>query len=90
MIFLHSSDLCCRSCERFLTQALVHITELVFLPFLNSSSVQKWKKTKIYKSEYRAGNIMQWFCRAIKLCIISVKIYAAIMVKVSFEIKSNI
>ena len=62
----------------------------VFLPFLNASSVQKWKKTKIYKSEYRAGNIMQWFCRAIKLCIISVKIYAAIMVKVTFEIKRNI
>ena len=73
----------------FLTYSLVHITELVFLPFLNSNSVQKWKKTKIYKSEYRAGNIMQWFCRAIKLCIISLKIYAAIMVKVSFEIKSN-
>ena len=33
---------------------------------------------------------MHWFCRAIKLCIISVKIYAAIMVKVTFEIKSNI
>ena len=32
----------------------------------------------------------QWFCRAIKQCIISVKIYAAIMVKVTFEIKSNI
>ena len=35
-------------------------------------------------------NIMQWFCRAIKLFIISVKIYAAIMVKVTFEVKSNI
>ena len=57
----------------------------VFLPFLNASSVQKWKKTKIYKSEYRAGDIMQWFCRAIKLCIISVKIDTAIMVKVTFE-----
>ena len=33
---------------------------------------------------------MQWFCRAIKLCIISVKIYTAIMVTVTFEIKSNI
>ena len=74
----------------FLTYSLVYITEPVFLPFLNASSAQKWKKTKIYKSEYRAGNIMQWFCRAIKLCIISVKIYAAIMVKVTFEIKSNI
>ena len=62
----------------------------VFLPFLNASSVQKWKKTKIYKSEYRAGNITQWFCRAIKLCIILVKIYIKIMVKVTFEIKSNI
>ena len=62
----------------------------VFLPFLNASSVQKWKKTKIYKSEYRAGNIMQWFCRAIKLCMISVKSYAAFMVKVTFEIKGNI
>ena len=30
---------------------------------------------------------MQWFCRAIKLCIISVKIYAAIRVKVTFEKK---
>ena len=91
MIFVHSSDLCTLiSMPTFLTYSLVHITEPVFLPFLNSSSVQKWKKTKIYKSEYRAGNITQWFCKAIKLRIISVKIYAAIMVKVSFEIKSNI
>ena len=30
---------------------------------------------------------MQWFCRARKLCIILVKSYAAIMVKVTFEIK---
>ena len=66
----------------------MYITEPDFLPFLNASSAQKWKKTKIYKSEYRAGNIMQWFCRAIKLCIISVKIYAAIMMKVTFEIKT--
>ena len=49
----------------------------------------KWKK-KIYKSEYRAGNIKQWFCRAIKLFIILVKIYAAIMMEVTFEIQSNI
>ena len=62
----------------------------VFLPFLKASSAQKWKKTEIYKSEYTAGNIMQWFFRAVKLCIISVKIYAAIMVKVTFEIKRNI
>ena len=48
------------------------------------------EENKIYKSEYRAGNITQWFRRATKLCIISVKIYAAIMVKVIFEIKSNI
>ena len=33
---------------------------------------------------------MQWLCGAIKLFIISVKIYAAIMVKVTFEIKSKI
>ena len=33
---------------------------------------------------------MQWFCRAIKLCIISIKIYAAIMVKVTFEIKNMV
>ena len=33
---------------------------------------------------------MEWFCRAIKLSIILVKIYVAIMVKVTFEIKSNI
>ena len=45
---------------------------------------------KIYKSEYRAGNIVQWFCRAMKLCIISVKVYATIMMKVAFEIKSNL
>ena len=68
----------------------MYITEPVFLPFLNASSAQKWKKTKIYKSEYRAGNIMQWFYRAIKMYIISVKIYVAIIVKVTFEIKSNI
>ena len=66
------------------------ITEPDFLPFLNASSAKKWMKTKIYKSEYTAGNTMQWFCRAIKVCIISVKIYAVIMVKVKFEIKSNI
>ena len=66
------------------------ITEPDFAPFLKPSSAQKWKKTKIYKSEYRAGNIMQWFCRAIKLCIISVEIYAVIIVKVTFEVKSNI
>ena len=69
----------------------MYITEPRFLPFLNASSVQKWKKTKIYKSEYRAGNIMQWFCRARNLCIILVKNDAVIiMVKVTFEIKSNI
>ena len=62
----------------------------VFLPFLNASSAQKWKKTEIHKSECRAGNLMQWFWRAINLCIISVKIYAAIMVKVTFDIKSNV
>ena len=33
---------------------------------------------------------MQRFCRAVKLCIILVKIYATIMVKVTFEIKSNV
>ena len=48
------------------------------------------KKKKHYKSEYRSENITQWFYRAIKLCIISIKIYAAIMMKVTFEIKSNI
>ena len=68
--------------------SLVCITEPDFLPFLNASSVQKRKKTKIYKSEYRARNITQWFCRAIKLCIISVKIYTAIMVKITSEIKN--
>ena len=68
----------------------MYVTEPVFLPCLNASSMQKWKKTKIYKSEYRAGNIMQWFCRDIKLCIILVKIYTAVMVKVTFEIKSSI
>ena len=62
----------------------------VFLPFLKAVSGQKWKKTKNYKSEYRAGNITQWFGRAIKLCIILVKIYIKIMEKVTFEIKSNI
>ena len=68
----------------------MYITELVFLPFLNAVSVQKWKKTKNYKSEYRLGNITQWFCRAIKISVISVKIYAAVMVKVTFEIISHI
>ena len=67
----------------------MYVTEPVFLPFLNASSAQKWKKTKIYKSEYRAGNIMQLFYRAKKLYIISVKIYVAVIVKVTFEIKSN-
>ena len=102
-IFVHSSDLCCGSYEQvstlaiwylcqhfFLIYSLVCITDPDSLPFLNASSVQKWKKTKTYKSEHRPGNIMQWFCRAIKLCIISVKIYTAVMVKVTFKIKSNI
>ena len=70
----------------FLTYSLVYVREPVFLPFLKASSVQKWKK-KNCKSEYRAGDITQWFCRAIKLCIISVMIYAAVLVKVLFEIK---
>ena len=68
----------------------MYITEPDFLPFLKDSSAQKWKKTKIYKSQYRVRNIMQRFCRAVKLCIILVKIYATIMVKVTFEIKSNV
>ena len=72
VIFVHSSDLCCGSYKQVLTQALryfcqhfffsysfVYMTEPFFLPFLNASSVQKWYKTKIYKSEYRTGNIMQ-------------------------------
>ena len=33
---------------------------------------------------------MQWFCRAIKLWIISVEIYTVMIVKVTFEVKSNI
>ena len=61
----------------------------VFLPFLNVSSSQKSKTTKIHKSESKAGNITQRFCRAIKLCIMLVKIYTAIMGRVTFEIKSN-
>ena len=86
-IYIKKKNLCRHF---FLTYSLVYITEPVFLPFLNASSAQKWRKTKIYKSEYRTGNIAQWICRTIKLCIISVKIYAAILVKVTFEIKSNI
>ena len=58
----------------------MYITESDFLPSLNASSAQKWKKTKVYKSEYRAGIITQWLRRAIKLCITSVKIYAAIII----------
>ena len=68
----------------------MYITETLFLPFLNASSAQKGKKTKMYKSEYRAENVTQWFSRGIKLCIISVKVYAAVMVKVTFEIRSSI
>ena len=74
----------------------MYIAEPDFLPFLHAKSAQKWKRTKIQRSEYRAGNIMQWFCRAKKLCNISVKIYPAIMVtvtilvKLTFEIKSHI
>ena len=68
----------------------MYITQPVFLPFLNASSVQKWKKTKIYNSEYTGGNIIQWFCRAMKLCMIIAKVYAVIMKKVTLEIKSNI
>ena len=37
------------------------VTEPDLPPFPTASSVQKWKKTKSYKSEYRAGNITQWF-----------------------------
>ena len=66
----------------FLPIQFLYITEPVFLPFLKASSAQKWKKTKMYKSEYRTGNITQWFCRAVKLSILSVKIYVAIMIYV--------
>ena len=43
-----------------------------------------------FTNQNTAGNTTQWFCRAIKLCIIPVKIYSAIMVKLTFEIKSNV
>ena len=56
----------------YLFTCVPNTTSFFYLPFLNASSAQKWKKTKIYKSVYRAGNITQWFRRAIKLCIISV------------------
>ena len=48
------------------------------------------EENRIYKSEYRSGNITQWFYRDIKLRMISVKIYAVIMVEVTSEIKRNI
>ena len=93
MNFVHSSDLCSGTYEQVLTQAfwylcrlffltnsILYITEPVFLPFLKANSAQKWKKAKMYKSEYRTGNITQWFCRAVKLSILSVKIYVAIMI----------
>ena len=68
LIFLHTSHMCCNSCEEvstqvlwylsqhfFLTHSLVYMAEPVFLPFLNGSSAQKWKKTNIYRSEHTAG-----------------------------------
>ena len=49
------------------------------------------RKQKLTNQNTELGrNITQWFCTAIKLCIILVEIYTAIMVKVTFEIKSNI
>ena len=68
------------SLPRFISYLLTCVHNRNRFPSI-SSSVQKWKKTKFYKSGYRAGNIMQWLCRAIKLFIISVKIYAAITIK---------
>ena len=79
MLLLHSRILAkAMHCDFFI--------DIYFLPI----HLCTWKETKIYKSEYRAGNITQWFCRAIKQCIISVKNCAAIMVKVAFEIKSSL
>ena len=56
VIFVHSSDLCCSYYEQvstqvlcrhfFLTYSLVYITDPVFLPFLNTSSVQKMEENK--------------------------------------------
>ena len=68
--FSHSNILCYLCQHFFLTCPLLSLTEPVFLLFLNDNSAQKWKKAKIYKSEYRADNITQWFCRTMKLCII--------------------
>ena len=48
------------------------------------------EENKNLQIRIQSRNITQWFCRAIKLCIISVNIYAAIMVKVTFEIKSSL
>ena len=48
------------------------------------------RNQKFTNQNTELGTLFNVFCRAIKLCIISVKIYAEIMVKVTFEIKSNI
>ena len=67
---------CCKSKNQF----FFHFWKLV---------LRRNRKQK-FTNPNRAGNITQWFCRAIKLCISSVKIFAAILMKVTFEIKSNI
>ena len=50
------------------------------------------RKQKFINQNTELGTLHNGFeaIMAIKLCIISVKIYAAIVVKVTFRIKSNI
>ena len=57
------------------------ITEPDFLPFLNTSSAQKLKKTKTYKSEYKAANTAIWIIgnkQFFKVGLISDMIYGDI------------
>ena len=65
MTFVHSWFvlwLLWTSFDRFLSTKFLN-------EFLNTSFVQKWKKTKIYKSEYRAGNIANGFAE-LKSCVL--------------------
>ena len=48
------------------------------------------RKQKFTDQNTELGTLCSGFAEPIKLCIISFKIYAAIMVKITFEIKTNI
>ena len=73
----------------FLSSSLVYITTSF------SSFSERYLCTEMEKNKNLQNKIQIWehyamVLQAAKLCIISVKIYAVVMVKETFEIKGNI